>query len=617
MSGAPIPPYKVRPLAMGLVLAIGVSLTTCKLDKLIHPTTADRLTVSPNTLRDSAHVGSSGDHTLKVFIQNADGPTLGWTATKSAVWVELGLYSGNTPDSVDVIIHPDTLSQTLHQDTIVFVSTQTNDSVRVPLAFNMLPAAAELDVTPASRVTTAFVGNAQPDTFTVRIKNRGALPLTWTATFDTAWVTLSDSGSTVPPRDTTSTLVIGTLRPQGLPAGTHSARIIFSAPGALGSPDTLPVTYTIIPCVEKTLTLDVVDTSAIALSDCGAPQRPGRQAKLYAVQANAGDTLSFRLTSASFNAYLIVTNSSGATVLDSTDVCGAASSACVVNFPVTATGKYVVEATTRDSGETGAFTLSGVRERAPSPPQSVGQFRKDSTTAIGVGAVTPQDTVVFKATINDPNPGDSVRLEIEVIDTVNTFLFNANDSSAFVAVASGARTVAVRVPPPGSGALVENAGYHWQARTCDKTERCSAWLSFGQNAETAPDFYVNAVPEDPPVPTSIGQFTMGGAPIALGGNSGGGSVVLSGTISDPDPGDQVRLEVEAVTVGTSFSNAATAVSAFGAPKRVASVTGPATLLFSYHWQVRTCDQTGRCSAWVSFPQPTPNPEASADYVGSL
>ena len=95
------------------------------------------------------------------------------------------------------------------------------------------------------------------------------------------------------------------------------------------------------------------------------------------------------------------------------------------------------------------------------------------------------------------------------------------------------------------------------------------------------------------------------------------NVVLSGTVSDPDPGDQVRLEVEVRQVGTAFSDNMTAASGFGAANRIASVTVGATLLFSYHWQARSCDQTGRCSAWISFPQPTPNAESSADFVGSL
>jgi hypothetical protein len=596
---------------IAVVLALAVSITTCRLDKLIKPAIADRLTVSEDSLRDSANVGSTLAREITVLVASADGVTLPWTATKTAAWVTLEPPSGSAPDTLLVKLHPDTLSQTLHRDTIVFTSTQSNVTVRVPVAFDMLPPAAELRLSDTARADTAFLGSAQPDTFSLRIRNTGSLPLDWTAVFNATWVTLSDSGGTVPPHDSTLTLV--TLRPESLNTGLHSGRIIFTASGAIGSPDTLPITYTIQPCVETLVpTLDTMVTSSIALSDCGAPQRPGRHAKLYAVQATAGDTLSLRLTSAAFNAFLILTNSSGATVLDSTDACGAVGTACIINFPVTATARYVLEATTRDSGETGAFTMSAVRERAPSAPQAAGQFRKDSTVAIGVGAVTPQDTVVFKATLNDPNPSDSVRLEIEVAPVGSAFSNSASHQGNFVAVAPGGRVVAVRAP-----ALSENTGYHWQARTCDKTNRCSAWVSFGQNAETAPDFYVNATPEDPPVPASIGQFTAGGAPIAVGGNSGGGNVVLSGTVNDPDPGDQVRLEVEVRQVGSAFSNVMTAASTFGSLNRVASATVGATLLLSYHWQVRTCDQMGRCSAWVTFPQPTPNPESSADFVGSL
>jgi len=369
--------------------------------------------------------------------------------------------------------------------------------------------------------------------------------------------------------------------------------------------------YRIDPCAETLIpTLDATRSGSIAPSDCGAPRRAGRQAKLYRVQAAVGDTLTFRLTSA-FNAYLILTDSAGTVVLDENDQCPAALTACLTPFNVSTAGRYVVEVTSTNPGETGAFTLSAVKERAPSLPQAIQQLRGDSATPIGSGLITPESLAVFKGTVHDVNPGDSVRLEIELLETGSAFTGPSNYQSAYVGVD---QTAWIRVP-----GLRENAPYHWRAQTCDKTLRCSGWLDYG-NPDPAVDFYVNARPEDPPIPTSIGQFTLGGAPIALGTSAGGSSVVLSGTVSDPDPGDQVRLEVEAVTVplsGNNFNNTATAVSPFGTPNRVASATGPATVLFSYHWQVRTCDQTGRCSAWVSFPQPTPNPETSADYVGSL
>jgi len=587
-----------------LLLALAVSVTTCRLDKLINPATADRLVVNPDSLRASADSGSLDSVTTTVRVASADGVALTWTATETAPWMTLS----PAPDSLIVTLHPATLSQAVHLDTIRFWSPQGNDTVKVPVVFDILPAAAHLVVSPTSRDTSAVVRSAQPDTFSLRIKNKGALPLTWTAAPNATWVTLSDSGGTVPAQDTTSTTVLVTLRPDTLSTGSHSGRIVFSAGGASGSPDTVPITYRIDPCAETVIpTLDATRTGSITLSDCGAPQRAGRQAKLYRVQAAAGDTLTFRLTSA-FNAYLILTDSAGTVMLDENDQCPAALTACLTPFNVSTAGRYVIEVTSTNPAETGAFTLSAVKERAPSLPQAIQQLRGDSAAPIGSGLITPESLAVFKATVNDPNPGDSVRLAIELLETSSTFTGPSNYQGAFAGVG---QTSWIRVP-----GLRDDALYHWRAQTCDKTSRCSGWLDFG-NPDPAVDFYVNSKPEDPPVPASIGQFTAGGAPIAVGGNSSGGNVVLSGTVSDPDPGDQVRLEVEVRQVGTAFSNTMTAASAFGAPNRVASVTVGATLLLSYHWQTRTCDQTGRCSAWISFPQPTPNAESSADFVGSL
>src|SRR5258705_8645481 len=350
-------------LTVAGVLALAVSITTCRLDKLINPATADRLLVDRDSVLASAHVGSVDPVATTVHIASADGLALRWTASKTAAWVTLDADSGSAPDSLVVRLHSDTLSKTLHRDTIVFTSLQSVVTVKVPIAFDMLDSAAQLVVSPPNRDTAALLGSAQPDTFSLRIKNKGALPLTWTATFNATWVTLSDSGGTVPATDTTYTGVLVTLRPESLSTGPHSARIIFAAPGAIDAPDTVAITYTINPCAETTIpTLDTVVSGSIALSDCGAPQRSGRQAKLYGVQAVAGDTLTFRL-SAAFNAYLIVTNKSGATVLDSTDECAAVGIACIRNFPVTTPGTYVIEATTPNPAENGAFTLSAVNGR--------------------------------------------------------------------------------------------------------------------------------------------------------------------------------------------------------------------------------------------------------------
>ena len=590
----------MRAVNVAAVLAIAVSVATCRFDKLINPATADRLVVNPGNVQASAHVGSLVPVDTTVRVASADGVPLTWTASKTTAWVTLS----PSTDSLVVTLHPDTLSQTLHRDTIVFTSLQSVDTVRVPIAFDMLPPLAVLSLSDSAHADTAFVRSAQPDTFRMRIKNPGGLPLVWIATVDTGWVTLSDSGGTVPVQDTTSTSVLVTFRPESLAIGMHSGRIIFTASGgAEGSPDTLPLTYTIQPCAETGITLDTVKNSSIALSDCGAPQKAGSQAKLYSVQATGGDTLSFRLT-ASFNAYLILTNSTGTVVLDSLDQCGGALTACLLNYHVTTPGRHVIEVTTMNAGDVGTFTFSAVKELSPSQP-APGQFRANGTTAIGVGAITPESTVVFKAIVNDPNPFDSVRLEVELTSLASG---PVTYTSGFVA--SGT-TVAVPVT-----ALVDNDGYHWRARTCDFTTRCSTWFSFGGNVDPAADFSVNWKPENPAIGT-LNQVGSGG-PIAVGGGTGGTrnsnvTVTFTAGVTDPDPSDLISIEVEYKRVGTAFDSTTTrgsGVASGGTATLAVSIPVPLLLNDTYHWRARVCDQTNRCSLWVPFGG---NAESATDF----
>jgi len=582
---------------IALALALGISVTTCRLDKLINPATADRIVVNPDSVRASADSGSLDSVTTTVRVASADGVSLTWTATKTALWVTLSL----SPDSLVVTLDPSTLSQGVHSDTIVVSSPQSKDTVRVPVVFTILPAAAHLVVSPTSRDTFALAGSAQPDTFSVRIKNKGALPLTWTAAPSATWITLSDSGGTVPPQDTTSTTVLVTLRPDTLSATTHNGRIVFSATGATGSPDTVPIVYRIDPCAETPIpTLDATRSGSIALSDCGAPQRAGRQAKLFGVRAGVGDTLTFGLTSA-FNAYLILTDSAGTVVLDQNDQCPAALTACLTPFNVSTAGRYVIEVTSTNPAETGAFTLSAVKERAPSAP-SAGQFRANGTTAIAWGGETPEDTVVFKALLSDPNPGDSVHL---VAERVSLSGGTQIDSSAFVSVGS---TATIRV-----GNLTEDEGYHWRSRTCDQTGRCSAWVEFGPNPQTAADFFVNTTPVAP-VLTQLNQFRASDmTSIPEGGIAGATSatVVLTGFVVDPDPAEVIWLEVEVKPTGTAgpdstgLARGAAGVATNGTASATLTFTGALLGGTNYYWRAHACDRTNRCSAWVNFGTGTP------------
>src|SRR5439155_435423 len=130
-------------------------------------------------------------------------------------------------------------------------------------------------------------------------------------------------------------------------------------------------------------------------------------------------------------------------------------------------GTYWIEATSAGAGQTGKFTLSVTRPRPPAGPTTLTQLRSDSTTAISLGGSTDQASVVLRGVLADPDPADSLRLEVEVRPVGTAFGDTATQTGGRVA---NGQTGFVAV----SG-LANNTAYHWQARTVDQTGRASQW----------------------------------------------------------------------------------------------------------------------------------------------
>ncbi|MFN2571257.1 MAG: BACON domain-containing protein [Gemmatimonadales bacterium] len=600
-------------LATGcLLLALACSVTTCRLDSLVKPQIRDRLIISPAVVLDSAHAGSQDgvSDTLRLVSADGGGATLSWRAVAPAPWVILSSNSGGAPDSVIVTLRADTLSQSLRHDSIAFTAVEMpGDTFYVPITFNVLAPAPDLQVTPASNLDSALAGSRRPRSFVVYLDNTGGLPLTWSATSDQPWLTLSPSSGGAPPRDST----VVTLSADTLAAGLKTGTITITAPGAIGSPFTLDVTFKVTPCAPTPVVADTIVTGTIVLDDCGAPDRAGSLAKQYRLLANAGDTLSLRLSSAAFDAYLTLLDSLGTVLAQNDDCPGQAGPSCILGFRAPATGRYVIEATTLAAADTGSFTLSAVRERAPGTPQSIAQLRGDSVTAIVIGQTNSDTVTVFKAVVSDSNARDSVRLEVEAVPVASPFSNTPTQVSAFVAVGQQAWIRA--------RGLAENAAHHWQARACDKTARCSAWVSFGGNSELAADFLVNAVAENPSIDAlSLNQFT-GATVIPIGGGTGGSgqqTVTFKAAVSDPDPGDVLVIELEAKQTNAAFDGSSglsrgTGVAS-GATASVAVVfSAPLLGSNNYHWRARACDQTNRCSAWAPFGGNSDVVTAATDY----
>src|SRR5207244_13630590 len=96
--------------------------------------------------------------------------------------------------------------------------------------------------------------------------------------------------------------------------------------------------------------------------------------------------------------------------------------------------------------------------------RSLGQFQGDNTTPIPAGGTATGRSVIFKAGVTDPNPGDQLHLEVEVQRMGVAFSGNANGFSG-AAVPNGGLATATAV------GLSDSTSYHWQARAVDQTAR--------------------------------------------------------------------------------------------------------------------------------------------------
>jgi hypothetical protein len=205
---------------------------------------------------------------------------------------------------------------------------------------------------------------------------------------------------------------------------------------------------------------------------------------------------------------------------------------------------------------------------------------------------------------HDNDPGDQLKLQVEVKPAGTPFDGTVTDSSVD-AVGDGT-AAAVRLGPP---VLQNNTNYHWRARTIDQTGRVSGWVPYGGNSEpNGIDFRIQ-VPNKPSV-SGINQYQSDGSTVIDQGDFANiATVIFKGTVTDIDPGDSIRLEVEVQPVGTQFKNSFTAQSAALPSGSVASVPVASPNIVAngaYHWQAQAVDKTNHASGWTPYPGTLPD-----------
>lgn len=554
------------------------------------------LAVSPGAINRAANANSGVTFADELGISNSGTGALNWSATVDSAWVQLGKTTGSAPDKLPLTITPGGRPAGTYTTRVVISSVPAGaagspDTTLVTLTVNQ----PVLAVAPAAVTDSANYGSTAPRDVTLQITNAASGTLTWNAAeaADSAWLSILGPSSGSAPGTLTLRL---DPRPGGqlLMPGTYADTVVLMSPEAINDPIRVPVQF-LVPRPILSVTPDsVFDTVTVGGTT-------PRNIPVTMANGNGGVLAWTAGDSVPFSTWLSLSPSSSA---------GPGTLMVTLNPISLSAGVHRDTVVIRSDSAIGSPRRLPVRFdvlRLPDPPTSLGQFRTAAaggTAITPVGGVTTETSVVFRATVTDGDPGDALRLELQV-EKVGT-AFNATRAVSSPVANGQPATVTFGAP------FEDNSGYHWRVRTCDQTNRCGGWVSFGSgNPETVADFYVNSVEETPALDSaSLSQFQSNGTtPIAVGDptTNDPGTVVLQGLVTDPDPGDSLRLEVGVENVSTNFggaTNVGTTRVTTNNPARVTVSNLPGGLLGTgYHWRARVCDRTPatpRCSAWIPF-----------------
>jgi hypothetical protein len=258
------------------------------LAQLISPPSAPVVSVnpaigtSPTSLSFTAQQGGSNPTARTLTISNAGGGTLSWSANDSTTWLSLSPASGTGTGTVTVNVTTGTLTAGSYSGTVMLSATGAS-SVIVPVTFTVTtaPLPPAIGASPASFSFTAQAG-ANPAAQTLTISNRGNGTLSWSASDNAAWLTLSPaSGAGNGP----VTLAVTTAT---LTAGSYSGLITLSATGA--TTVTVPVALTVTAApVPPAIGASPTSLSFTAQQGGGNPT-----ARTLTISNTGGGTLSWR-----------------------------------------------------------------------------------------------------------------------------------------------------------------------------------------------------------------------------------------------------------------------------------------------------------------------------------
>ena len=219
------------------------------------PPAPPQISLSSNQLQFAYTTGGAPPAAQTVTIANTGGGTLSWAASSNSPWLTVGPTSGTGTGTLTIGINTSGLSaQTYNGAISVTASGASPQTISVKLT--VAAPAPSLSLSTNKATFSFTLGGSTPATQTVNVSNAGGGTLSWSASSNSPWLTVSPaSGSGA------GTLTLG-INTAGLSAQTYNGAVSVTASGAANSPQSIAVTLTVSTAAPSTVVSAVVNSAS-------------------------------------------------------------------------------------------------------------------------------------------------------------------------------------------------------------------------------------------------------------------------------------------------------------------------------------------------------------------
>lgn len=208
------------------------------------------LVVAPDTLFFTVQEQGPLPTFQNFAVSEIGAAVIPFTASEATSWITLTNAAGNTPANVRVDVSSSALAPGDYFGTVTFTSAgATNSPLDRTVKLTVTAAPKTLSVVPTVLNFNAIEGGASPAPQSVAVTETGGFPVSFTATENAGWISLTNQDLTTPGGFDVNIDVTG------VGEGSYSDTIQVAAAGVTNSPIKVAINLTVSPAEQKLLDL--------------------------------------------------------------------------------------------------------------------------------------------------------------------------------------------------------------------------------------------------------------------------------------------------------------------------------------------------------------------------